>query len=74
VYLIGADGVIISRVDLGYEDEEIAKKRAKLLVDGHDVIYGTARGRSRSSTLPSRSLGTCLAGINGHRNVFIRRA
>ena len=37
VYLIGADGVIISRVDLGCEDDETAKARAELLVDGHDL-------------------------------------
>ena len=37
VYLMGPDGVIISRVDLGCEDDETAKTRAELLVDGHDV-------------------------------------
>ena len=37
VYLIGEDGVIIRRVDLGCEDDETAKNRAELLVDGHDV-------------------------------------
>jgi hypothetical protein len=36
-YLIGADGVIIRRVDLGCEDDETAQARAKVLVDGHDV-------------------------------------
>jgi hypothetical protein len=36
-YLIGSDGVIINRVDLECEDDETAKARAELLVDGHDV-------------------------------------
>jgi hypothetical protein len=36
-YLIGPDGHIQSRVDLVCEHEEVAKERAKQLVDGHDV-------------------------------------
>jgi hypothetical protein len=36
-YLLDRDGRIKHRVELTCEDEEAAKERAKLLVDGHDV-------------------------------------
>jgi len=36
-YLIGSDGLIVERVDLMVEDDEAAKERAKLLVDGRAV-------------------------------------
>ena len=44
-YLVDRDGHIKHRVDLICEDEEGAKERAKLLVDGHDVElwFGTRR-------------------------------
>lgn len=36
-YIIGPDGHVIKRVDLALEKEEDAVKRAKGLVDSHDV-------------------------------------
>lgn len=36
-YLIGSDGRIKERVDLLCDDDETAKAKAELLVDGHDV-------------------------------------
>ena len=36
-YLVGFDGHIVKRFDLECDDEEVAKERAKRLVDGHDV-------------------------------------
>ena len=36
-YVIGPDGHIVHRVDLMVEDDEAAKERAKLLVDGRAV-------------------------------------
>ena len=43
-YLIGGDGHIFSRVELGCEDDETAIARAKMLVDGHDVeVWDGAR-------------------------------
>ena len=36
-YLIGPDGLIVERVELMVEDDEAAKERAKLLVDGRAV-------------------------------------
>ena len=36
-YIVGPDGRILRRVDLVCEDEDVAKDRAKQLVDGHDV-------------------------------------
>ena len=36
-YLIGPDGLIVERVELMVEDDEAAKERAKLLVDGCTV-------------------------------------
>ncbi|MEH2553617.1 hypothetical protein V1286_001146 [Bradyrhizobium algeriense] len=36
-YLIGWNGHIVHRVDIECDDDEAAKERAKLLVDGHDV-------------------------------------
>jgi hypothetical protein len=36
-YLIGLDGHITERIDLLCPDDEAAKERARLLVNGHDV-------------------------------------
>jgi hypothetical protein len=36
-YLIKSDGHVIYRVDLVCDNDEAAKERAKLLVDGHAV-------------------------------------
>ncbi len=36
-YMIRRDGHIIYRVDIECDDDEAAKERAKLLMDGHDV-------------------------------------
>ena len=36
-YIIGQDGRIRDRIDLFCEDEDEAKSRAKMLVDGHAV-------------------------------------
>ncbi|MDE5453609.1 hypothetical protein GWE18_12170 [Bradyrhizobium sp. CSA112] len=36
-YMIRRDGHIIHRVDIECDDDEAAKERAKLLVNGHDV-------------------------------------
>jgi hypothetical protein len=36
-YMIRWDGHIIYRVDIECDDDEAAKERAKLLMDGHDV-------------------------------------
>lgn len=36
-YIIGHDGHITCRVEIVCADDEIAKERAKQLVDGHDV-------------------------------------
>jgi hypothetical protein len=36
-YLIGPDGHIVRRIHLACEDDGAAQKRAKQLVDGHDV-------------------------------------
>jgi hypothetical protein len=36
-YILGPDGQIQSRVDLICESDEDARKKAKQLVDGHDV-------------------------------------
>jgi len=36
-YLIGRDGHIVHRVDILCVDDEAAKERALLLVDGHTV-------------------------------------
>ena len=36
-YIIGTDGHVIKLVDLAFENQEDAEKRAKALVDGHDV-------------------------------------
>ncbi|MBR1279651.1 hypothetical protein [Bradyrhizobium sp. AUGA SZCCT0283] len=38
--MIGWDGHIVYRVDIECDDDEAAKERAKLLVDGHDVVMG----------------------------------
>jgi hypothetical protein len=37
VYLLDSEGHITSRIDLACEDEEVARQRAKQLVDGHAV-------------------------------------
>jgi hypothetical protein len=36
-YMISLDGRIVHRVDIECDDDEAAKERAKLLVNGHDV-------------------------------------
>jgi hypothetical protein len=36
-YIIGPDGHILRRVDLSCANDDAAKDRARLLVDGHDV-------------------------------------
>jgi hypothetical protein len=36
-YVVDKDGHVISRTDFFFESEEEAKKRARLLADGHDV-------------------------------------
>jgi hypothetical protein len=36
-YILGPDGHILRRIDLFCVDDDAAKKRAKQLVDGHDV-------------------------------------
>jgi hypothetical protein len=36
-YLLGPDGRTVHRVDLECDDDDVAKARAKLLMDGHDV-------------------------------------
>ena len=36
-YLIGSDGNIVSRVDLGCDNDEAAERLAKALVDDYDV-------------------------------------
>ncbi|WP_275186423.1 hypothetical protein [Bradyrhizobium sp. CSA112] len=36
-YMIGWNGHIVRRVDIECDDDEAAKERAKLLVDGHDI-------------------------------------
>lgn len=54
-YLIGSDGVIFSRVELGCEDEETAIARAKKLVDGHDVeVWDGARKIAEFKTTKSK--------------------
>ena len=51
-YVIGPDGHIVHRVDLMVEDDEAAKERAKLLVDGRAVELWD-RGLARSFTSAS---------------------
>jgi hypothetical protein len=36
--MIGWDGHIVYRVDIECDDDEAAKERAKLPVDGHDAV------------------------------------
>jgi hypothetical protein len=36
-YIVDTSGHVLRRVDLAIESEEVAKERAKQLVDGHDV-------------------------------------
>ena len=36
-YILGADGRIASAIDLECDDDELARLKAKQLVDGHDV-------------------------------------
>jgi hypothetical protein len=36
-FVMGPDGHVESRIDLFCENEEVAKERAKQLVDGHDI-------------------------------------
>jgi hypothetical protein len=37
VYVVGADGHIVDRIDLLCADDDAAKEHARQLVDGHDV-------------------------------------
>lgn len=36
-YLVGQDSYLIKAVDMDCEDDDAARKRAKKMVDGHDV-------------------------------------
>jgi hypothetical protein len=51
-YLIGRDGHIVHRVDILCVDDEAAKERAQLLVDGHTVELW--QGTRRIATFPTR--------------------
>ena len=51
-YLIGRDGHIVHRVDILCVDDEAAKERAQLLVDGHTVELW--QGTRRIATFSTR--------------------
>jgi hypothetical protein len=51
-YLIGRDGYIVHRVDILCDDDEAAKERALLLVDGHTVELW--QGTRLVATFPTR--------------------
>ena len=51
-YLIGRDGHIIHRIDILCDDDEAAKARALLLVDGHTVELWL--GTRKVATFPTR--------------------
>jgi hypothetical protein len=51
-YLIGRDGHIMHRVEILCDDDEAAKERALLLVDGHTVELW--QGARKVATFPTR--------------------
>ena len=59
-YIIGPDGHIQERIELLCADDNAAKERAKALVDGHDVSYGSLIGGSLSSKQSSTRKATRL--------------
>jgi hypothetical protein len=48
-YMIRWDGHIIYRVDIECDDDEAAKERAKLLVNGHGALRWSARSAAAAS-------------------------
>jgi hypothetical protein len=54
-YMIRWDGHIIYRVDIECDDDEAAKERAKLLMDGHDVELWDGSRNSRRRTARRRT-------------------
>ena len=55
-YVIGADGLLASRIDIICFDDEEARSRAKLLVDGHRIELW----HERPESCAWRSVGTSL--------------
>lgn len=51
-YVIGADGLIITRVELFCADDQAARRQAAQLVDGHDIELW--RGANRLATFAAK--------------------